>query len=80
VKRWKQQVEGLRKIARILLETGADFPRAATGKLPGDTRALRGIPVVGARGVGGTMADTQPEKQTLKRDEQAERQRRRIEG
>jgi len=55
-------------LARIAIETGASLPTSPAAKLPGDTRALRGLPVVGARGVGGTMPGTQPERETLERE------------
>jgi hypothetical protein len=39
-------------------------------KLPGDPRALRGIPIV-ARSVGGVSPGTQPEQETIRRSERA---------
>ncbi len=68
VKRWKQEVESLRKIAKALLESGAEFPKPASAKLPGDPDALRGIPMTG-RGIGGAIRGTRPESETIRRDE-----------
>lgn len=56
-----QRLEDLRKIGRILQETGDPGPAATVKRatLPGDTRRLRGIPVVGPS-VGGTSPGTNP--------------------
>ncbi len=52
------------QLAEILRDIDPDAPvlqeRKYRAALPGDERALRGIPVVGARGVGGTIAGTNP--------------------
>jgi hypothetical protein len=56
-----------RKLAEIGRETAATLPSSPQAKLPGDTRALRGLPAIG-RGVGGTMPGTQPEQETLERE------------
>lgn len=49
-------------VARIALETGNSLPTpTTTTSLPGDTAALRGIPVVGVRGGrGGAIPGTRP--------------------
>lgn len=56
-----EQIEDQRKIGRILLESStAETPKTvARATLPGDTRRLRGIPVV-ARGVSGVSPGTHP--------------------
>jgi hypothetical protein len=59
-----------KRLAEIAVETGNTLPSSPAAKLPGDTRALRGLPVVGARGVGGTMPGTQPERECERRDQQ----------
>lgn len=58
-----EKIEDERKLARILLETGADAPPAtfAGASLPGDTRKLRGIPAIG-RGVTGAVPGSIPHK------------------
>lgn len=61
--RHTQAAEDNARIARILLETGAHAPEPVATRsratLPGDTRRLRGIPVVG-RGIPGTSPGTDP--------------------
>jgi len=59
VKRWKAEVEGLRKIEKALREAGVDFPRPSSAKLPGDPRAMRGIPLVG-QGISGAIRGSRP--------------------
>ena len=56
-----QRMHDAEKIGRILSETGeVETPKtAARATLPGDTRRLRGIPVV-ARGVAGVSPGTKP--------------------
>lgn len=55
------ETEMLRKVAAIVLEVGAEAPRANSTALPGDQRRLRGIPVLGGRGsLGGAIAGTRP--------------------
>lgn len=56
-----QRIEDERKIGRILRESQvAEVPKTvARATLPGDTRRLRGIPVV-ARGVRGASPGTHP--------------------
>lgn len=39
----------------------------------GDEIRLRGIPVIGARGIGGVSPHTQPERETIRRSEHAQR-------
>lgn len=56
------RAEDERKLARILLETGASVPepaRTAGATAGGDERRLRGIPAIG-RGVSGAISGTQP--------------------
>jgi hypothetical protein len=57
--------EAAQRIARILLETGAEAPKPSA-KLPGDRRALRGIPVAG---YGGAIAGTRPELEIERLDD-----------
>jgi len=64
-----QHLEDERKIVRIILEAQpADQPVATVSRatLPGDTRRLRGIPVI-ARGVSGTSPSTDPYAETKRR-------------
>lgn len=57
-----QEQERLRKIAKITAQAEANAPdqpaTVARATLPGDSRRLRGIPVVG--GVSGTSPGTDP--------------------
>ena len=57
-----------RMLAKIAMETGSEAPSSSQAKLPGDARALRGIPAIG-HGVGGTMSGTQPEQETIRRED-----------
>lgn len=52
--------EFARLVATALTESGRALPESARSAA-GDPRRLRGIPVQGARGVGGTMPGTNPE-------------------
>lgn len=63
-----QRVADAEKIGRILRETG-DTPTetVARATLPGDTRRLRGIPVVGFR-VCGTSPGTDPYGELVRRE------------
>lgn len=57
-----QRIDDERKLAKILLESGADLPddrKHSHATAPGDTRKLRGIPAIG-RGVAGVMPRTNP--------------------
>lgn len=55
------ETELARKVARIVLEVGAEAPKPATGSLPLDPWRLRGVPVVGRRGaIGGAIRGTRP--------------------
>jgi hypothetical protein len=71
------EAERLRKIAKITAEAEENAPgRAETvarATLPGDSRRLRGIPVVG--GVSGTSPGTDPLGETIRRDSRRTRQR-----
>lgn len=61
--RREQDAEDARKLARILLETGASLPAppTSTARAPGDPHKLRGLPAVGVRGgLGGAIAGTRP--------------------
>ncbi|HVM68870.1 MAG TPA: hypothetical protein VM204_03430 [Gaiellaceae bacterium] len=60
--RLAQEAADAKKLARILLETGSPLPVSASkSSLPGDARALRGLPAVGVRGgLGGAIAGTRP--------------------
>ena len=57
-----------RQVSKAIIETGGGLPVQIT--LPrsaeGDPRRLRGIPVVGARGVGGAIDGTRPEPHALR--------------
>ena len=56
-----ERMEDERKIGRVVLDSEcAEVPKSvARATLPGDTRRLRGIPVV-CRGVGGVSPGTNP--------------------
>lgn len=61
-----------RILADILRTLDPDDPRTLTdakhiGSPAGDEQKLRGIPVVGAQGVSGTMHDTQPLRTLISR-------------
>ena len=64
---WREQARVLRDELRRSPDRVMPAKRAAVGT-PGD---LRGIPVVGARGVGGVSPGTQPERETLRRERAA---------
>jgi len=60
-------------LIQIARETGVDLPPVKQHKI-GDPKALRGIPVTGVPGgIGGTIADTQPERATIAKDERRRR-------
>ncbi len=66
----ESRVELERKIARVVFDSGTAPPPTTTrATLPGDTRRLRGIPVVG--GVSGTSPGTDPHSETCRRMAQA---------
>ena len=56
-----ERMEDERKIGRVVLDSqDAEVPKSVVrATLPGDTRRLRGIPVV-VRGVGGVSPGTDP--------------------
>jgi hypothetical protein len=63
-------------LATIITDLQLDdpCPVIATGSTPaGHEQRLRGIPVVGAKGVGGTIAQTDPLRETLRRERLRER-------
>jgi hypothetical protein len=63
LRRRQESVALDRKLIQIANEVDAtqpDCPTAPRATLPGDSRRLRGIPVVGARGVGGAIPGTLP--------------------
>jgi len=64
-----QKIADAEKIGRILRETGDPGPTATVARatLPGDTRRLRGIPVVGFS-VSGTSPGTDPLAELLRAD------------
>jgi hypothetical protein len=57
----QERIEGMEKIARIVLEADAVEAPATVQRatLPGDMRRLRGIPI-SVRGIGGTSPGTDP--------------------
>ncbi len=75
----REAAEWRDKLARILLEAKVDDeevvanPRAAGG----DPRRLRGIPVVGNRGVGGAVAGTDPLRALMAKENRNGRRRQR---
>jgi ABC-type uncharacterized transport system substrate-binding protein len=62
-------------LATIIRELHLDdpLPPITTSTAGGDHRRLRGIPVVGARGVGGTQAGSDPYRETARRETLRER-------
>lgn len=63
IRRHREHIELDRQLARIAIETNTDLPTPPSvtrATLPGDKRRLRGIPVVGARGVGGAIPGSRP--------------------
>lgn len=67
--RKRSDAEHQRKVAKVLLDVGADMPEStSTASAPGDNRRLRGVPVVGVKGgMGGAIAGTRP-GDSLKRE------------
>jgi hypothetical protein len=62
------------ELARIVLETGETPPVNPKATVGDDARKLRGIPVTGVPGgMGGTIADTDPLKTLLKKEQLRER-------
>lgn len=65
-------------LIEIARETGTDLPPARK-VAAGDRRALRGIPVTGVPGgMGGTMAETNPLAEVLRREARREAQQERV--
>jgi hypothetical protein len=67
-----ERAKDAERLARVLLEVDqapAD-PRPVNGAGGGDLRRLRGLPVVGIRGAGGTSPRTDPLRETLRRERQ----------
>jgi len=63
-----------RELVRISVEVGEDVPCVVgIATAGGDERRLRGIPVVGARGVGGAITGTRPETETIRAETLSER-------
>lgn len=70
---YQLRVHQAEQVATILLELDPDDDRTLTDERPiaspaGSEQALRGIPVVGARGVGGTIPDTDPLRALLAKE------------
>lgn len=60
-------IHALQVMVEIARDTGHDLPENKR-RAGGDARALRGIPVTGVPGgLGGTMAQTQPEREVVRR-------------
>lgn len=71
-----------RAVEKALRESGGSAPtNAKSGKLTagGDTERMRGVPIQ-APGVGSTARGTQPESETVRRDEQSRRRRERFDS
>jgi hypothetical protein len=68
VKRKRENLAAAALLGRICREVGETLPaiRATAG---GDASRLRGIPVLGARGIEGTLPGTQPEQALLAKQE-----------
>jgi hypothetical protein len=65
-----EETELDRQVAEIAVETGGELPtQHSTVTAAGDPRKLRGIPAIGY-GVGGAMANTQPELAYLRKEGQ----------
>jgi hypothetical protein len=69
LRRAEERARLAQQVAKIALETGGEFPQPQA-KLPGDERALRGIPVAG---FGGAIAGTRPEIEVVRSDERLRR-------
>lgn len=66
VERAAESARQARAVTRVLHEaTPREIAKSGPGILPGDSLALRGIPVQ-AVGVGGTMLGTQPEREACR--------------
>ena len=71
--RYQQRRDDERKIAKVLLETGATPATAAAGATaPGDRRRLRGIPVVGRATGGGAVPGIDPVAALLRKEARGE--------
>lgn len=73
-----EEAERLRRIAEITAEAEANAPdeapsTVARATLPGDSRRLRGIPVIGR--VSGTSPGSDPLAEVLRNERMRERQR-----
>jgi hypothetical protein len=66
-KRRRLQADSERQLARIALEVGQDVPQQPSSTAAGDPRRLRGIPAL-ARGVGGTLAGSDPYLETIRKE------------
>jgi hypothetical protein len=67
--RRKQEAAELdQRVADALLQAGAEIPKNTAATAAGDPRKLRGIPAIGY-GVGGAIAGSQPERETIRRSE-----------
>ena len=73
--RRQQEREDLRKIGRILEETGEVPENVGAGATAaGDAARLRGIPAIG-RGCSGAIRDTDPVRSLLAKEARGERRR-----
>ena len=73
----QQKADDLDKLARILLETGAELPaEVKRGALPtgGDRDRMRGFPIVG-KGISGTAPGTDPLGALLAKEHRLRRRR-----
>jgi len=60
-------------LMEIARDTGSDLPKT-TRRAAGDPQALRGVPVTSVPGgIGGAMADTQPERALIAKERRRER-------
>lgn len=67
--RFRERAQLIEAQRRVLHETAsaATDPKLPHRQAIGEPGDLRGIPVVGARGVGGVSPHTQPEQETIRK-------------
>lgn len=70
-----EQVKDAERLAQVLREVDVaqSDPRPVNGAGGGDPRRLRGVPVVGIRGAGGTSPGSDPLRETMRREGQRRR-------
>lgn len=70
-----ERVKDAERLAKIVLEVdkAAADPRPVNGAGGGDPRRMRGFPIVGVRGAGGTSPGTDPARALIAKEGQRRR-------